>query len=80
MLATSQVANPVTVVDDNWYLDSRASHHLTSELGSLSNTATYPGEEVTIRDGKSISIKHIGSVVIPTNHQPLRLCTILHTP
>ena len=52
MLAISQLANPITIIDDNWYLDSGATHHLTPELGNLSNPTTYPRlEEVIVGDG-----------------------------
>ena len=81
MFTTSQLANPTTVSNDAWYLDSGASHHLTPDLASLNNSTNFHGQdEVMVGDGKCISIKHIGSVALPTNNKPLRLCTILHTP
>ncbi|KAG6758931.1 hypothetical protein POTOM_035394 [Populus tomentosa] len=42
---------------DNWYLDSRASHHLTQNAGNLINSTTYTGiVKATVGNGVSCSI------------------------
>ena len=35
------MATPETVMDDGWYLDSRATHHLTNDLNNLSVNEPY---------------------------------------
>ncbi|GMP80811.1 hypothetical protein CsSME_00035781 [Camellia sinensis var. sinensis] len=46
----------------NWYLDSRATSHLTNNLNNLSLYQPYEGEDhVTIGDGNQLVIHHIGT-------------------
>ncbi|KAG6769080.1 hypothetical protein POTOM_024696 [Populus tomentosa] len=43
------VASSNNIADDNWYLDSGASHHLTQDAGNLSNSTPYTGtDKVTV--------------------------------
>ena len=54
---TAIVASPSTVVDEAWFLDSGASHHLTQNGGNLNNKTPYTGtDRVTIGNGKKLPI------------------------
>lgn len=45
-----------------WLLDSGASHHVTTDLNSLSLHAPYDGtEELVVGDGMGLKITHFGS-------------------
>ncbi|PKU86164.1 hypothetical protein MA16_Dca001995 [Dendrobium catenatum] len=53
--------------DDNWFLDSGASTHLTNSLDNMSISSPYQGSEsVTIGDGSSLKISHTGAGILPT--------------
>ncbi|KAG6763454.1 hypothetical protein POTOM_030871 [Populus tomentosa] len=52
----AMVASSNNIVDDNWYLDSRASHHLTKDARNLSNSNPYTGtDKVTVDNDTPIS-------------------------
>ncbi|KAL5554518.1 hypothetical protein UlMin_041919 [Ulmus minor] len=49
--------------DDNWYLNSGASHHLTQNVASLTNATPYTGtDKVTIGNGKHLTISNIATI------------------
>jgi hypothetical protein len=54
---------PTNTLDPNWYPDSSATHHLTSDLANLNiSTADYTGSDrIRIGNGKGLSICHIGN-------------------
>ncbi|RVW90852.1 Retrovirus-related Pol polyprotein from transposon RE1 [Vitis vinifera] len=50
----AMVASFNNLADDNWYLDSGASHHLTQNVANLTNATPYTGaDKVTIGNGSS---------------------------
>lgn len=52
----------------NWIMDSEASHHITSDLQSLSMHSDYSGnDDVIIGDGNGIPITHIGSTTLSSS-------------
>ena len=66
---------------NNWLLDSRATHHLTTDLNNLALHQPYTGgEEVTIADGIGLPITHTGSALLPTPHCSLKLRDVLYVP
>ena len=75
------VASSNNIADDNWYLDSGASHHLTQEAGNLSNATPYTGtDKVTVGNGKHLSISNIGSHHLVSNSRSFQLKKIFHVP
>uniref|UniRef100_A0A803NUC9 Integrase catalytic domain-containing protein n=1 Tax=Cannabis sativa TaxID=3483 RepID=A0A803NUC9_CANSA len=76
------IATPEMLNDDNWYADSGASNHLTSDPGKIQAKTEYEGkEQITIGDGRKLPISHVGSGVIQTkSSNPLLLKNMLHIP
>ncbi|MDV3193939.1 MAG: GAG-pre-integrase domain-containing protein, partial [Sweet potato little leaf phytoplasma] len=68
--------------DENWFLDSGATHHMTPDASALSYSTPYlGGEHVTVGDGKTISISRVGSQFISScSHKPVFLDSVLYTP
>jgi histone deacetylase 1/2 len=68
-------------VDTNWYLDTGATDHITSELNKLHTRDTYKGcDQVHNANGQGMAIKHIGHSILHTPHSSLQLRNILHVP
>ncbi|KAH9672921.1 retrovirus-related pol polyprotein from transposon RE1 [Citrus sinensis] len=59
---SAYMATPEAVMDDGWYLDSGATHHLTNDLNNLSISEPYEGnEKLLIGNGHGLTISHIVS-------------------
>jgi histone deacetylase 1/2 len=68
-------------VDTNWYIDTGATDHITSELSKLSTHEHYKGhDQVHNASGQGMAIKHIGHSVLHTPHNSIHLRNILHVP
>jgi histone deacetylase 1/2 len=68
-------------VDTNWYVDSGASDHITSELEKLIVREKYHRQDqVQIVSGPGMKISSIGHTVLHTPHKDIHLKTILHVP
>ncbi|KAB2608352.1 hypothetical protein D8674_011520 [Pyrus ussuriensis x Pyrus communis] len=66
---------------DLWIVDSGASHHMTADINALNQVAPYQGSDnITIGNGSSLPIKHIGSSAIHTSDHSLVLRKVLHVP
>ncbi|KAM2334148.1 hypothetical protein ACFXTH_011733 [Malus domestica] len=64
-----------------WFLDSRASSHMTNSYAKLQNPESYSGpEQVYIGDGKGLAILHLGSSRVSTNTHCFDLKNVLHVP
>jgi hypothetical protein len=60
--------------DPNWYLDSRATDHITGELEKLMMHERYTGhDQFRAANGAGMEITHIGKSVLPNPHRPLHL-------
>ena len=69
------------LIDDNWYLDSGASHHLTQNAGNLINSTLYTRtNKVTVGNGKHLSISNIGSYRLVSNSRSFQLRKVFHVP
>ncbi|KAM1070145.1 hypothetical protein TB1_002021 [Malus domestica] len=64
-----------------WLTDSGATNHMTTDLSNLSLASPYPSNEtVQTANGAGLEISHIGSSIIQTPVQPLKLNSILYVP
>ena len=61
-------------------MDSEATHHFTPDARILESTTPYFGkDQVTIGNGKKLSISHIGHTKLATTSTPLFLKSVLHS-
>jgi histone deacetylase 1/2 len=68
-------------VDTNWYLDTGATDHMTSDLDRLHIRERYNGhEQVHVGNGAGLQISHIGHSTINADANPLQLRNVLHVP
>lgn len=80
--AHAYLSSPSNSIDQNWYPNSRATHHLNSDLANLNIKAEdYLGsDQIRISNGKGLSIKHIGTTRLSTPISNFDLLDILHVP
>ena len=77
----AMVTSSNNLADDNWYLDSRASHHLTQNAGNLTNSTPYTGtNKVTVGNGKHLSIFNTGSHRLVSNSRSFQLRKLFYIP
>jgi hypothetical protein len=68
-------------VDTNWYQDSGATHHITSELNNLTFRDTYKGSDrVNTANGQGMNISHIGHSIVRNPTRNFHLRNVLHVP
>jgi hypothetical protein len=68
-------------VDTNWYTDTGASDHMTSNLEKLSVRAKYKGtDQIHTASGGGMKISHIGHTIVSTSSRNLHLKNVLHVP
>lgn len=71
----------VCQLDNAWYPDSGATHHLTADMANLSSLSKYHGQDqVHVGNGNTLSIKHVGSSLLRTRHNSFKLTNMLHVP
>ncbi|PKU80975.1 Retrovirus-related Pol polyprotein from transposon TNT 1-94 [Dendrobium catenatum] len=74
----------VAATDSNnhdWYLNTGASAHLTNSMENLSQATSYNGpDNITVGDGRSLSITHTGNGILPTPYRKLKLNSLFHVP
>ena len=71
----------ITNNQDPWLADSGASDHLTANLNNLSLQSQYKGpEQVTMGNGQSLPINHIGNGTLSTKYHNFILKNVLHVP
>jgi hypothetical protein len=74
-------ANHVYGVDSNWYTDTGATDHITSELDKLVIHDKYNGSDpIRTASGAGMNINHIGNAVVSTPNYNLQLNNVLHVP
>ena len=75
------VASPQTVGDASWYVESGATNHITADLNNLSLQRDYKGKDkITVGNGHTLRISHVGSTLISSSDKPLLLNNILCAP
>jgi hypothetical protein len=78
---SAAVATTSYQVDPNWYTDTGATDHITSDLDRLALREQYHGgETVQVGNGTGLEIMHIGSCSFNTATRPLALKNVLHVP
>ena len=76
-----EVHNASYGVDTNWYPDTGATHHITSELNHLTVRDKYKGhDKVNTASGQGMDICHVGHSVVRTPPHNFQLRNILHVP
>lgn len=67
--------------DDDWILDTGATHHMTADIGNLSISHPYhTSDKITVGSGEGLTIQIIGcSTIKPASHS-LQLNNVLHVP
>ncbi|KAL6272657.1 hypothetical protein ACE6H2_023349 [Prunus campanulata] len=65
--------------DANWYPDSGATHHMIGDARSMTSTTSYGhNDQVTIGNGDSLPITHIGNMTFSSGAFVFRLSDVLH--
>lgn len=68
-------------IDTNWYLDTRATDHITGELEKLSVKDKYNGnDKVHTASGSGMDINYVGSAIVHSPVRDLHLKNSLHVP
>jgi hypothetical protein len=68
-------------VDTNWYTDTGATDHITSDLNRLSVHEKYNGnEQIRTASGAGMNINRIGHATVSTPSRSLFLNDVLHVP
>jgi hypothetical protein len=68
-------------VDNNWYIDTCAMDHITSELDKLTMRDRYHGsEQVHTASRSGMEINHIGHNTSHSSTSKIHLKNILHVP
>ncbi|KAL4377519.1 hypothetical protein GQ457_02G024390 [Hibiscus cannabinus] len=69
---------------NQWYVDSGATHHVTPEAGKVMQGSEYGGPgKITVGDGANLNIAKIGKSVLPvfsSNRKTLVLSDLMHVP
>lgn len=67
--------------DQQWFLDTGASHHITNDLSNLSLHSPYDGrDELHQTDGSGLSISHVGSGTISLPSTEFHISNVLCVP
>ena len=68
-------------VDTNWYTDTGATDHITSDLERLSFRNKYHGgDQIHTASGSGMHISHVGHTTLHTPHRDIHLNNVLHVP
>ena len=80
----AMVATPEDLQNYCWFPDSRATNHVTHDLGNLNSGAEYNGNsKIHMGNGTGLKISHIGLSVFPSSSSPNKvffLKNILRVP
>lgn len=65
--ATTPLANYNVIADHAWYIDFRATNHITHNAGIFLTCSNYNGvEKLYIRNGLGLTIEHVRSSILKT--------------
>ena len=75
------IATLATIGDGSWYMDTRATYHLTLNFNNLNAHTPFASlDKVVIGNGNCLNISNIGYSTILSVSQSLNLKNILHVP
>lgn len=78
---SSSIPSTSTPGQSNWYLDSAATNHITTDVHHLDSYSPYSGlDQVTVGNGASLPIHHTGKGLLSTPHHTFQLSNVLHIP
>jgi histone deacetylase 1/2 len=64
-----------------WFPDTGANKHVTPDLGSLTDSAPYLGNDyLHVGDGKGLDISHVGYTTLHSPKRMFTLSNVLHVP
>jgi hypothetical protein len=74
------LATPQPPVDENWYADSGATHHLIADLANLNVCADeyHDQEQIRVGNGQGLPINHVGTTQLLSPTSSFQLHDILH--
>jgi hypothetical protein len=80
--APAYYSYPHLPTEDNWYLDTGATNHLTNNLQNLNiSFEEYSGQDqICIGNGTGLSISHSGSATLSLSRRKFLLNQLLHVP
>lgn len=79
LAAMAASVNPTA--DQNWFVDTGATNHITNDLNNLSLQSEYTGhDQVAVGNGQGPNIRHTGSSVFHTPSSSFHFNSILHVP
>ena len=82
-LAAMANASNATIANnqDPWLANSSTSDHLTTNFNNLLVQSQYKGpEQITVGNGQSLPINHIGNATLHTKYHNFTLKNVLHVP
>jgi histone deacetylase 1/2 len=78
---STMVATSSYKIDQNWYSDTGATDHITSDLDRLAIREQYNGgDKVHVGNGAGLNILHTGHASLKTASRSLALHNVLHVP
>ncbi|KAL5544687.1 hypothetical protein UlMin_008471 [Ulmus minor] len=75
----AMIATPDAVQDSAWFMDSGATHHITSNANNLDSTNPFnSNDKITVGDGNKLSITHTGVCLFNSNlyYQSITYCCV----
>ncbi|KAM1885022.1 hypothetical protein ACFX14_037751 [Malus domestica] len=80
-MTARSTSSPSAPQQEYWLLDSRATHHMTSDLSNIQMAAPYSSSDtVTGANGEGLHIAHIGHSTLPLQSHNICLKSVLHVP
>ena len=74
-------SNSMMTQEQPWLADSAATDHVTSSLNHLNFPKPYNGQDhLTVGNGQSLPITHIGNTLIPSSNSTIQLRNVLRVP
>lgn len=74
-------ASANTVSDQNWYMDSGATSHITNDPANIENvTSSYGKQNIEVGNGEKIHGDKVGFSTLHCKNLKLKMTDVLHTP